>query len=156
MLVAKFRMRVAKKIKQPRVNRAALRTAEGARLAAQAYAEAKVDFRGRLVEVEQRQLDPERQPGPVSLEEIGYSVEGLAQGVEMSGPVQEAAAALDSAMAAADRLLASLAESPPRDVQELPGDYLTPDEPGEDGGVPAASVARHIATRRVSRCSREG
>ena len=141
MLVAKFRMRVAKKIKQPRVNRAALRTAEGARLAAQAYAEAKVDFRGRLVEVEQRQLDPERQPGPVSLEEIGYSVEGLAQGVEMSGPVQEAAAALDSAMAAADRLLASLAESPPRDVQELPGDYLTPDEPGEDGGVPAAPAA---------------
>ena len=110
MLVAKFRMRVAKKIKQPRVKRAALRTAEGARLAAQAYAEAKVDFRGRLVEVEQRQLDPERQPGPVSLEEIGYSVEGLAQGVEMSGPVQESASAQDRDMAAANKLKSKLAE----------------------------------------------
>eukprot|EP01050_Picozoa_sp_SAG11_P021765 SAG11_NODE_3946_length_2137_cov_5.418548_1_plen_288_part_00 len=83
MLVMRFRMRVARHTKVERVCRDALKTAEGAAAAAAAYAAERDSARGVLVTdgASDWQLDPGRQRGPLSLEELGVSVSGEAAGM---------------------------------------------------------------------------
>ena len=79
-----FRMRVAKTQPCKKPNYAALQTTTGAEAASTAYAAAKQKGEGIIVQQENRQLRPDRPHGPLSFEELGLGVQGLAAG--MSAP----------------------------------------------------------------------
>ena len=80
MLEMRFRMRIAKKKKVVPVNRAALMTEEGAAAAANAYVAARLEIRGSIIQKEKRALSAERQPGPLSFEELGQTAKRTGRG----------------------------------------------------------------------------
>ena len=83
MVEMRFRMRVAVHAACVRPDRGVLRTDDGAKVAAVAYAEAREKAMGRIVQSEGSSsgLSPDRGHGPLSLEELGFEVRGPALGM---------------------------------------------------------------------------
>ena len=90
LLEMQMRVHLAKKKKVVRPNRAALRTAEGATLARDAYVAARAAAsQGTIIVDRAKDVDLLRTPGALSFEELGLSVEGCAAGMLQPRPSTE-------------------------------------------------------------------
>ena len=90
LLEMQMRVHLAKKKKVVRPNRVALRTAEGATLARDAYVAAwAAASQGTIIVDRAKDVDLLRTPGALSFEELGLSVEGCAAGMLQPRPSTE-------------------------------------------------------------------